>query len=462
MSIPPPLLHAISRRDGGAVTLVLGAGCSFESPTDVPLSGDLSEAVAHLLVSDGILAADACANPRDLTCVADAVFARYTSQQELVRRLPLARMQNATPNEGYLIAAAMMCEGAVSSVVTLNYDLALSHALAQVGAGELVSVVCAPAEFQRLGQRNVVYLHGNVTSDSEQWIMRSAQLNEEWQTGWEAIIAARMLAAPITVFAGLGSDASVLTSTMGKISDVLGAQGIQPYFVDPQELSVDGIAFKLGITPDQHMRMGWSRFMQELADRLLEEHSRTLTTACAHLAETQGLHPEDVGPTIKQSRALGFLGLGAARSRWLLGTTPYAPFSQSNPELVADLLLTVASIQRRLSADVSFDGSGAVQFSVGDRSVVVALASGRGIERWASAEAKIRHAYFARTATHQGLRPRLAIVAGVPGGKPVMAPPIDLTGDGATESIISGASPLELYDVDEIRNDDALANRLIA
>ncbi|HSL69598.1 MAG TPA: hypothetical protein VK864_05110, partial [Longimicrobiales bacterium] len=47
-------------------------------------------------------------------------------------------------------------------------------------------------------------------ADPELWVLRTATLATEWQGRWEPIIANRVLAAPVVVFAGLGTPVAVL------------------------------------------------------------------------------------------------------------------------------------------------------------------------------------------------------------------------------------------------------------
>lgn len=145
--------------------MVLGAGCSVEAPTNMPISSRWSNEVHRRLVADGILLNDECTNPEDLSAVADAVFAKHGSQREIVERLRDSRaLELATPNEGYLIAAALLCEGAISSIVTLNYDLALKNALSQLGTSRAIAIgiVECPEDLDRQTATNVYYLHRNV------------------------------------------------------------------------------------------------------------------------------------------------------------------------------------------------------------------------------------------------------------------------------------------------------------
>ena len=80
-NLPTKLLEAISSPIGGGVVLVLGAGCSSEWPTSLPLSGDLSAQCYEKLLADNVLSGDEVNDPRDLSEVADAVYLKKASQQ---------------------------------------------------------------------------------------------------------------------------------------------------------------------------------------------------------------------------------------------------------------------------------------------------------------------------------------------------------------------------------------------
>ncbi len=132
--LPPRLLEAVSSPGGGKIALVLGAGCSVEWPTNIPVSSECSTEIHRRLVADRILLDGDCENPSDLSAVADVVFAKRNSQRDVVERLrDEYDLKLATPIDGYWIAAALLFEGVISSVVTLNYDLALS--MPSVGSG---------------------------------------------------------------------------------------------------------------------------------------------------------------------------------------------------------------------------------------------------------------------------------------------------------------------------------------
>jgi hypothetical protein len=207
MPLPTQLLRAVSSASKGKIALVLGAGCSVEHPTNIPVSSECSREIHRQLVADGILQANDCTDPEDLSAVADVVFIKRNSQREVVDRLrDQYDLKLATPNDGYWIAAALLCEGVLTSVVTLNYDLALTTALSALGAGKIVGIVEKPEDLGNQQAINVYNLHRNVNAaDPELWVLRTAALNEAWKGHWESIIATKVLAAPVVLFAGLGS-----------------------------------------------------------------------------------------------------------------------------------------------------------------------------------------------------------------------------------------------------------------
>jgi hypothetical protein len=215
MPLPPTLLQAISAQNGGQVVLILGAGCSVEAPTSLPLSRECSREAYRKLVNDGILEENECANPDDLSALADTVWAKTGSQNELVTRLPKSDFLLAKPNEGYLLAAALVREQAIIAVLTLNFDLAATHALVEVGGRE-VTVLNGPGAGMA-GVTNLIYLHRNANSQHDEWILRTSALEAAWQGQWEEIIAQRVMAASVSVFAGLGSPAGVLVASVRRI-----------------------------------------------------------------------------------------------------------------------------------------------------------------------------------------------------------------------------------------------------
>lgn len=221
MKIPSALLEAIANPAGERVVVVVGAGCSFEEPTGLPLASEGARAAYRRLVDDGVLDQAVDVDKDDLSAVADAVVSATGGQTELVKRLPLAKFESATPNEGYRLAAAMLRERAIGCVLTLNFDLAMCHALSAVGASEDVGIIHGPANSIPLGASNLIFLHRNVRADHEDWILTKSALNNEWQGECEETIAKRVLVTPAVIFAGLGSPAEVLVECTTKVRNAL-------------------------------------------------------------------------------------------------------------------------------------------------------------------------------------------------------------------------------------------------
>src|SRR5262249_38058980 len=128
MPLPPALIAATIVRQG-RVAIVIGAGTSVESPTALPTSRQCCHAAYHELIQAGILPEGRCDDPGDLAKVADAVVAVTGSQDLLVAALPVDRFRAPAPNKGHLVAGALLRERAVSAIVTLNFDIAMTIAV---------------------------------------------------------------------------------------------------------------------------------------------------------------------------------------------------------------------------------------------------------------------------------------------------------------------------------------------
>ena len=87
--IPAGLLQAVSFEGGGRLALVIGAGCSVEPPTNIPLARTLSTEAHRKLVLDGVLEQGECADPENLAVLASLIFLKTQSQHDLVSLFPL-------------------------------------------------------------------------------------------------------------------------------------------------------------------------------------------------------------------------------------------------------------------------------------------------------------------------------------------------------------------------------------
>ena len=443
------------------MVLVVGAGCSAEAPTCLPLADECSEEAHRRLRLDGVLGEGDCADSSDLSCVADAVFDKTGSQRELVERLPREAFIKAEPNQGYLLAAAMLRERALSCVLTLNFDLAMVSALTAVGAQYDVSVVAGPEDHNRLTVANLVYLHRNANADPERWILRSASLAEEWRDQWQEVVAMRVIGGPVTVFAGLGTPADVLVETTLRVWNAV-PDKVRIYQVDPASPEESAFFAKLGLPAAAYLQMGWGMFMRALADRLVEEHRAELEGVCRHLLSTEGFEEEDVCGLCKRLAEMGLLRLGRLRARWVLSRHAYDPREPNKAALIADLLLAVGLIERVTGSQAVFGDDGVVEFRQGDRLLgSVILASGRGIRGWLAIETEIKQSEH--NWEYHNPRPRRAIVAGVQGDRPVeIAPPGDLVCQEDRDSIVTGYTSLEMFSVHELRNIPAMAEGILA
>jgi hypothetical protein len=446
--LPAELLHAIAAPNGSRVVLVTGAGCSVEPPTNLPLSRECAEQAHFELVSDGVLAVGDCPDPSDLSALADAVVRKTGHQRDLVQRMHPNRFRTAEPNTGYRLAAILLRERALSCVVTLNFDLALSVALAMIGARD-VEIIQAPEHHGQLGTINIVYLHRNANSDADSWILTTEALEGAWRDHWEEVISARFISGPVTVFAGLGSPAGVLLHSVDRLLAAIPAAGAHVYLVDPGPREGSRFFDALGLPDAAYIREGWSQFVHQLADRLLERHLELLRTACDSLVYTQNLPHEEMAHIWTSLRASGLAELGALRARLVLSDAAYMPSHELSAQLVADLLLAVGHLEELLHAHAKFVSDGIVEFREGARIVGVAVfASGAGVYRWARLDAVLRHKL--PQLQMRDLPPRCAIVAGVVGAREMSAPESIIL-EEEPESLITGPSWFGMYTVDELR-----------
>jgi hypothetical protein len=307
MPLPPELLQAVSSPGGGKIALVLGAGCSVEPPTNIPVSSVCSTEIHRCLVADGILREGGCPNPADLSALADAVFIKRNSQRDVVERLrDQYGLKLATPNDGYRIAAALLFEGVISSVVTLNYDLALSTALSELGAGKIVGVVEGPEDLVHQKAINLYYLHRNANAaDPELWVLRTAALNLEWKGHWEPIIANKVLAAPVVVFAGLGTPVAVLIESTKLLRAALPTVS-KLYLADPGDMARSSFFQALALDASVYIQSEWGELMKALSKRLLEEQIAKLGQAAGRKIP----RPLPAGP--RDGRPLGQFRRGDA------------------------------------------------------------------------------------------------------------------------------------------------------
>ena len=457
-SLPPSLLQAISSPGGGRVVLVLGAGCSNEEPTSLPLSGDLSEECHRKLILDGILAEGEVGDRRDLSAVAEAVVCKTGSQHDLIERFPPDEFRHAEPNEGYLIMAALFLEGALADVLTLNFDSAARTALGRLGVGSRVSTVRRPEDYIHLGTHNLIYLHRDIDSDEDSLILRARDLEKAWKERWEQVIAQRVLSGPVTVFVGLGSPASVLIDTTRRILAALDKQA-NVYVVDPIAHADSDVAEELNTPSKDYICIGWGEFMAALAQRLVEEHRASIQHECDELTKQLGQKNEDVTELSSRLAELGILRLGKLRAAWLAEGSSYLPQKSGTPlRLFGSLVLGVRAVERVSGHQANFGEEGVVEFSRDDHMTRVIVCSGGGWMTDARMETELKKRQ--QVLQRRGILSAVALVGGVDSNASVAAPS-DIVADTDPYDLVTGSDHLRTFSLAELRADPELAHEVV-
>jgi hypothetical protein len=453
MTLPSDLKAAVSASGGGKITLVVGAGCSFEAPTSIPLAGTCSSECHDRLVRDGVLVAGECPTPTNLTCLADTVFRKTGHQRLLVEQLSQNYpFKTATPNEGHRLTAALLSEGAIASVLTLNFDLALTTAIGELGVGSTVGIIDGPENMADQKTRNLYYLHRNATADSEKWILRTEKLMTEWRGGWEGVVALKVLATPFVVFAGLGSPAEVLIESTKLIQKAI-PKGSRAYQVDPADYDKSEFSKALALDRSAYIPSKWCDFMIALSQRLLTEQTSHLKATALTMIQRDRLSPEDISALLTRLEQIGLLQLGRLRACWLFHDSQM-PYYHDDPlarELIVDLLLAAAMIARVRGVIAVLFEDGIVEFHRGNQTVSsLVFVSGRGVRTRIALEAELSTSQ--RRFRGRATPPTGAIIAGTSdaGTAPVTTPADVLLGE-PTESILMGPTPLPIFHIQSLR-----------
>ena len=411
--LPAAILQAAAARDS-RIALVVGAGCSRATPTSLPMAKECSEKAHAALVADGILKAGECPDPSDLSVLAETVFEKFSSQAEVVQRLPRDKFRRASANPGYLVVAALLRENAISSVLTLNYDLAIEDALTKLCALS-VQHIAGPGHVADMGSHNVVYIHRNVNeSDYDKWILRASALAQEWKNGWEELMAQYTLTAPVVIFAGLGSPAQVLIETTSRIRTAL--SGLTFFQVDPGGHAANAFAEALGIAESEYIQLGWNEFALLLAQRVVHACLTEMQQVCTTQITREHFAVGNVSSVIAELSKLDIIELGALRASWLLSETEtYTPHSALTSEILSDLLISATAMISKIGDAEVYVEEGIVEFrKPGGGALAVAMfASGKGQMSWTTVEEKLR-------ARRTGLKtraalPTFAVVSGATG-----------------------------------------------
>lgn len=441
VDIPAGLFHAVTAEGGGCLALVIGAGCSSEPPTSIPVAGTLSREIERKLVMDGVLTTNECPDPSNLSALTSLIFDKTNSQEMVVNRFPIKQMRLARPNTGYKLLVALMAERAVSYVLSLNFDLAVQHAAAELGTS--IEVVDAIGKHIPAAP-TLVYLHGCINGDPEALILRQEVIDDGWRGAWEQVVANQILAAPNVLCAGLGSAAPVLTETVAMIAHAVG--GTKTFYqADIVPHGSSAFAAALGVGAEHYIEGGWSEVLGCLSKRLVGEQLHTLEETGRAVLAVNGYTQDEIdqfSQLVAKLADLNLLSLGKMRPFALVEVnTSYAPRSAGSEERIAEPIAKLAAIctQKNLTARPT---AGAVwALTENGRLVGTAmLASGGGVRRLAALEPSLRQ--LCASIGEASSPPDLIIVGGaVPG--PVPVGDLDIIAEPEPHDIVEGSvSPL--------------------
>ena len=438
--IPPDLLLAVSAEGGGQLSIVIGAGCSLQAPTAIPLAKNLSLEAHRRLVKDGVLDADECANPEDLAALATLVFTKTGSQESLVRRLPIDRLRMARPNDGYKLLVAMMAEGVISHVLSLNFDLAIENAASELGFilsvsshhGQLIPVHAA-----------LVHLHGSVNNVSNELVLRQETIDNDWKASWQQVVAQQVLAAPNILFAGLGSAAPVLSETVEMIRIALGGQKAF-YQADVNAHGVNYFAQHLNVAANHYIQTDWCDAMRRLSNRVVDEQVESLLSNGSALLNANGFDDEEVEEfkdVASRLKAVSLVALGKFRARArLTGVSSYVPRSLADEEWMAMPLLTLAKVCKKTGLGPSAVQNGLWLLNENGRiKATILVATGKGTRKLGALESAIKD--MCREIGESSVAPPDVVLVGgvVPDVAPTnAAAPLDIVEGDEAGDIISG------------------------
>jgi hypothetical protein len=390
--------------------------------------------------------------PSDLSSLADAVFKRTGQQKLLVNQLAQRySFKAASPNEGHSLAAALLAEGAVAAVVTLNFDLALSTAIAILGVGDSVGIIEGPEDLPNQKAINLYYLHRNVTTaDAETWVLRTEALKTSWKKSWESVVTAKVFSTPVVVFVGLGSPADVLIESTRLIKEAI-PDGNRTFQVDPGDPNNSEFFKALALGPSSFIQAGWCDFMNSLAQRLVLEQASNVRTSAAAMMQREHMAPENIEWLINRLHAIGLLEFGKLRASWLLHSKLYCADESRDRELIADLLLAVATFARITGTVALLCGDGVVEFRNGNRIAHCRVfASGLGSHSPVAVEAKLSkrgRQYRRRTTAPTGI----FVAATRDNTTTTVSAPHDVLSGEISESIITGRLDLPITHIESLR-----------
>lgn len=368
-NLPASLLAALDRPGSLDVVLVVGAGCSTESPTNLELASEYSRQAHEALVRRGVIGE--IAKPWDLSELADEVVRATGSQKLLVAELPMQKMKQAKANEGYRIAAALQIDGFVRSVLSLNYDAAGTAAISELSSGyetnSEIHVVESVHDLPIHGSRSYIFLNGSSHSPSADLILTTSALKSAWVGSWTQVVVTQAMNVPVVAFVGLGSPAQVLSETLALIVTAVG-DSTSYLLVGPGDQTASEFAVDIRIAPTNCVDATWTDFMESCAAAACDAQLRLLEGQFAAIEEQAGVVRVDVSPVTQLIRDLGLLGFGNVRKQWATASSGYHPHPLAGLELMqlADVIHFLGEIHETWGREVELNRSGYVQLRAAD------------------------------------------------------------------------------------------------
>ena len=185
-------------------------------------------------------------------------------------------------------------------------------------------------------------------ASEDEWVLRKSTLDEAWRDGWEEMIAAGALSAPVTVFAGLGSPAAALTETVSRLVGVLGNEY---YLADPYPDNQFRAA--LGASLTGVITLDWVGLMTHMSRRVVAKQAMALRTAVTQVATDVALAAPaclDIDNLLQEADVVS---VGRLRASWVLHAREFMPdLDESARRSVAHLLLAVFSVADTLQARI--------------------------------------------------------------------------------------------------------------
>jgi hypothetical protein len=139
----------------------------------------------------------------------------------------------------------------------------------------------------------------------------------------------------------------------------------------------------------------------------------------------------------------------------MLQSRRYLPVAAVVPELIADLLLAIGTIESAADVVANIDADGLVELWREDRLVgVMLLGSGGGHKRWLQLERELQD--------RAGGRATFAVASGFVGGRVASSPPDDIVRGNLEASVITGPGQVPVLAADDIRASQDVLDELIA